>query len=215
MRLEDLAIRLVAVEAKLSRLTGVVSNGDAPMDLENLDARLTVVETTVDHLIAEKTQEHVDAIISAPADAAPVSVEDVVALSPSADYPVSADIVADVVTAQIEADTVDHPDVVAVVAAAVNAVITAEPDVVADPDAITAAITAAVAEVPVPAPEVAQQAADAVADVIATATGVNEVDTEVVQQVVDAIATPADPALDAIEARLDVAEAKVDGLLGK
>ena len=38
---------------------------------------------------------------------------------------------------------------------------------------------------------------------------------EVHQQITDAVITPADPALDVIEARLVVAEAKVDSLLGK
>ena len=214
MRLEDLAARLVAVEAKLATLTGIVSNGNTPSVLEDLDARLTVVETTVDHLITVKTQEHVDAIISAPAGDAPVEVEDVVALSPRADHAEAADIVADVVTAQFEADPVAHEDVADIIAAAVAAVVTAEPEVVVDSVAITAAIIEAVADMPAPAPEVAQAAADAIAEVIATATGA-EVVPEVVQQIAAAIAVPADPALDAIEARLDIAEAKVDSLLGK
>jgi hypothetical protein len=72
----------------------------------------------------------------------------------------------------------------------------------------------AVADMPAPAPEFAQAAAEAVAEVIADATGVEQVAPEVVQQIVEAVATPADPALDAIEARLNVAEAKVDNLLG-
>ena len=214
MRLEDLAARLVAVEAKLATLTGIVSNGNTPSVLEDLDARLTVVETTVDHLITVKTQEHVDAIISAPAGDAPVEVEDVVALSPSADHAEAADIVADVVTAQFEADPVAHEDVADIIAAAVAAVVTAEPEVVVDSVAITAAIIEAVADMPAPAPEVAQTAADAIAEVIATATG-EAVAPEVHDDIFAAIATPADPALDAIEQRLNVAEAKVDSLLGK
>jgi hypothetical protein len=35
------------------------------------------------------------------------------------------------------------------------------------------------------------------------------------KEIVTAVTTPADPALDDIEARLNVAEAKVDSLLGK
>ena len=213
MRLEDLATRLVAVEAKLATLTGTSVNTDGATSIDELDARLSVVEVQVEQLIAVKTQEHIDAIVSAPAGDAPVEVEDVVALSPSADHAEAADIVADVVTAQAEAEPIEHSEVADIVSAAVMAVVTAEPEVVVDSVAITAAIIEAVADMPTPAPEVAQAAADAVAEVIATVTG-EEVAPEIVQQVVEAVAVPADPALDAIEARLNVAEAKVDTLLG-
>ena len=214
MRLEDLAARLVSVEAKLATLTGTSVNTDNATSIDELDARLSVVEVQVDQLIAEKTEAHIDAIVSAPAGDAPVEVEDVVALSPSADHAEAADIVADVVTAQVEAEPIEHSEVADIVSASVMAVVTAEPEVVVDSVAITAAIIAAVADMPAPAPEVAQQAADAVTDVIATVTG-EEVAPEVVQQVVEAVAVPADPALDAIEKRLNVSEAKVDTLLGK
>ena len=213
MRLEDLATRLVAVEAKLATLTRTSVNTDGATSIDELDARLSVVEVQVEQLIAVKTQEHIDAIVSAPAGDAPVEVEDVVALSPSADHAEAADIVADVVTAQAEAEPIEHSEVADIVSAAVMAVVTAEPEVVVDSVAITAAIIEAVADMPTPAPEVAQAAADAVAEVIATVTG-EEVAPEIVQQVVEAVAVPADPALDAIEARLNVAEAKVDTLLG-
>jgi hypothetical protein len=213
MRLEDLATRLVAVEAKLATLTGTAVNTDSATSIDELDARLSVVEAQVDHLIAEKTQEHIDAIVTAPASDAPVEVEDVVALSPSADHAEAADIVADVVTAQFEAEPIEYSEVADIVSAAVMAVVTAEPEVVVDSVAITAAIVQAVTDMPAPAPEVAQAAADAVTDVIATVTG-EEVAPEVVQQVAEAVAVPADPALDVIEARLNVAEAKVDSLLG-
>jgi hypothetical protein len=214
MRLEDLAARLVSVEAKLATLTGTSVNTDNATSIDELDARLSVVEVQVDQLIAVQTQEHIDAIVSAPAGDAPVKVEDVVALSPSADHAEAADIVADVVTAQFEAEPIEHSEVADIVSAAVQAVVAAEPEVVVDSVAITAAIIAAVADMPAPAPEVAQQAAAAVTDVIATVTG-EEVAPEVVQQVVEAVAVPSDPALDAIEARLDAAESKVDTLLGK
>ena len=214
MRLEDLAARLVAVEAKLATLTGTAVNTDNATSIAELDARLSVVEVQVDQLIIEKTENHIDAIVAAPANDAPVEVEQVVALSPSADHAEAADIVADVVTAQFEAAPVTHEEVAEIIAAAVIAVVTAEPEVVIDPVAITAAIIAAVADMPTPAPEVAEEVADAVAQVIAAATG-EAVTPEVQQQVADAVATPADPALDAIEARLNVAEAKVDSLLGK
>ena len=214
MRFEDLAARLVAVEAKLATLTGTAVNTDSAKNIEELDARLSVVEVQVDQLIAVQTQEHVNAIVSAPAGDAPVEVEEVVALSPSADVPAAADIVADVVTAQFEADPVEHTEVADIVAAAVMAVVTAEPEVVTDPVAITEAIVAAIADMPAPAPEVEAAVAAAVAEIIAAATG-EEVAPEVQQQVAEAVAAPADPALDAIEARLNVAEAKVDSLLGK
>jgi hypothetical protein len=213
MRLEDLAARLVAVEAKLATLTGTSVNTDNATSIEELDARLSVVEAQVDQLILEKTEKHIDAIVYSPAEEAPFEVEDVVALSPSADHAEAADIVADVVTAQYEADAIINPEVADVVAAAVAAVVTAEPEVVVDSVAITAAIVAAVADMPAPAPEMAQEVAEAVAQVIATATG-EEVAPEVHQQIVEAVSTPADPALDAIEARLNVAESKVDSLLG-
>jgi hypothetical protein len=217
MRLEDLATRLVTVEAKLASLTGTSINIDSATSIEELDARLTLVEITVGQLISVKTQDHVDAIVAAAAQAVEsiqAAVAEVVALSPSAGYADAADIVADVVTAQVEAEAIEHTEVADIVAAAVMAVVTAEPEVVTDSVAITAAIMEAVADMPVPDSEVAQAAADAVAEVIATVTG-EEVALEVQQQVVEAIATPADPALDTIEVRLNVAEAKVDGLLGK
>jgi hypothetical protein len=214
MRFEDLAARLVAVEAKLATLTGTEVNTDNATSIEELDARLSIVEVQVDQLIAVHTQESIDAIVAAPAGDAPVEVEDVVALSPSADHAEAADIVADVLTAQVEAELVEHSEVADIVAAAVMAVVTADPEVVVDTVAITSAIIDAVAEMPAPAPEVAQEVAAAVAEVIATATG-EVVAPEVHEDIVAAISAPADPALDAIEQRLNVAEAKVDSLLGK
>ena len=215
MRLEDLAARLVAVEAKLANLNGTTVNTDSATSIEELDARLSVVEVQVDQLIAEKTEAHIDAIVAAVANDAPVDVAEVVALSSSVFHEEAASIVTDVVTAQTEADPIVRTEVADIVSAAVMAVVTAEPEVVIDPVAITEAIMQAVADMPAPTPEVAQQVADAVAEVIATATGVEAVAPEVTQQIVEAIATPADPALDAIEARLNIAEAKVDFLLGK
>ena len=214
MRFEDLAARLVAVEAKLATLTGTSVNTDNATSIEELDARLSVVEAQVDHLIAVQTQDHITAIVAAPAGDAPVEVEEVVALSPSAYVPEAADIVADVVAAQFEAESVKHTEVADIVAAAVMAVVTADPAVVTDPEAITEAIVSAVADMPAASPEVEAEVAAAVAQVISAATG-EEITPEVQQQVVEAVAAPADPVLDAIEARLNVAEAKVDSLLGK
>ena len=215
MRLEDLAARLVTVEAKLATLTGTTVNTDNATSIDELDARLSVVEVQVDQLIADKTESHIDAIIYSPADEAPVAVEDVVALSPSADHAEAAAIVTDVVADQHESDAIINPEVADMVTAAVVAVVTAEPETVIDPVAITAEIVQAVADKPAPAPESFDDVVAAVADVVATATGVDTVSEEVQQQIADAVAVPADPALDEIEARLDTAEAKVDSLLGK
>ena len=213
MRLEDLAARLVAVESKLATLTGTTVNTDNATSIEELNVRLSVVEVQVDQLIAEKTESHIDAIIYSAADEAPVAIEAVVALSPSADVPEAAAIVTDVVADQHEADAVINPEVADMITAAVVAVVTAEPEVVVDPVAITAEIVQAVADMP--APESIEEIVQAVADIIATATGVDAVSSEVQQQIADAVAMPADPALDDMEKRLDVAEAKVDSLLGK
>ena len=214
MRLEDLAARLVAVESKLATLTGTSVNTDSATSIAELDARLSVVEVQVDQLIVEKTESHIDAIVTAAAGDAAVAVEDVVALSPSAYYEEAAYIVSEVVTAQFDAEPSENSEVTDIISAAVMAVVTAEPEVVVDSVAITAAIVAAVADMPTPAPEVAEEVAAAVAQVIAAATG-EEVAEEVQQQVVEAVATPSDPELDAIEQRLNVAEEKVDSLLGK
>ena len=214
MRFEDLAARLVSVEAKLATLTGTSVNTDNATSIEELDARLSIVEVQVDQLINAKIQSQVEAIVAAPAADAPIAVEAVVALSASVDVPAAADIVADVVTAQVEALSVEHTEVADIIAAAVMAVVAADPEVVIDPVAITEAIMTAVAEMPAPAPEVAAEAAAAVAEIIAAATG-EAVVPEVAQQVAEAVATPSDPALDAIAYRLFVAEAKVDSLLVK
>ena len=213
-RFDDLAARLVAVEAKLAALTGTAVN-QSPADIDELDARLSLVEAQVDALVSAKTQEHIDAIVAAPADAAPVAVEDVVALSPSADVPAAAELVWEVVQAQVEADPVEHAEVAEVIAVAVQTVIHAEPEVVTVPEAITAAILEAVAELPAPAPEAVEAAVAAVAEIIAIATGVEEVAPEVTEQISSAVAAQSDPVLDAVEGRLDTVEAKVDALLGK
>jgi len=215
MRLDDLAVRLVAVEAKLASLTGIVANGDAPTNYDDLDARLSVVETTVDHLITEKAQEHIETIVSAVAGGAPVSIDQVVALSPSANDLEASSLVSDVLAGQILSDAVTDADVASIVAAAISAVVSAEPEVVTNPEAITQAIMDAVAEQRAPEFELTKEAVNAVAEIISAVTGVEEVSPKVLATVAEAIAEPVDPKLDDIEHRLDVAEQKVDGLLGK
>lgn len=215
MRLYDLAVRLAAVEVKLSTLTGTVPNTDIIDDVAEFDQRLSVVEVQVVQLIAQKTQEQIVAIVAAPADTVAVPLEQVVALSPSAADAEAVIVVEDVVQAQNEAAAIENPEVAAVVAAAVAAVVAADPEVVKDPEAVTAFIIEAVAEVPVPSAEIVRRrAADAVAVIVAAATG-EEVTPEVKEELVVAVAAPADPVLDFIEARLAATEAKVDSLLGK
>ena len=86
--------------------------------------------------------------------------------------------------------------------------------IVAAPAAAAVVAVEEVVEAPVPSAEAVQAAADAVAVVVAAATG-TEVAPEVKEELAVAVAAPADPVLDALEARLAVAEAKVDSLLGK
>ena len=215
MRLDDLAVRLVAVEAKLASLTGIVANGDAPTNYDDLDARLSVVETTVDHLITEKTQAHIETIVSAVAGGAPVSIDQVVALSPSANDLEASSLVSNVLAGQILSDAVTDTDVAGIVVAAISAVVSAKPEVVTNPEAITQAITDAVAEQRAPEFELTKEAVNAVAEIISAVTGVEEVAPKVLATVAEAIAEPVDPKLDNIEHRLDQAEQKVDSLLGK
>ena len=215
MRLYDLALRLAAVEAKLATLTGTVANTDIIDDVAEFDQRLSAVEVQVDQLIAQKTQEQIVAIVAAPADTVAVALEQVVVLSPSANDVEAVIIVEDVVQAQNEAAAIENPEVAAIVAAAVAAVVTADPEIVKDPEAVTAFIIEAVAEAPVPSAEIVRRrAADAVAVIVAAATG-EEVTPEVKEELVVAVAAPADPVLDSLEARLAATEAKVDSLLGK
>jgi len=214
MRLHDLAVRLAAVESKLATLTGTVANTDIIDDVAEFDQRLSVVEVQVDQLIALKTQEQVAVLVAAPAAAATVAVEEVVLLSPSVDDAEAVLVVEDVLHAQHEAEAIDNPEVAVVVAAAVAAVVAADPEVVKDPEAVAALIKEAVAEAPVPSAEAVAATAEAVAAVVAAATGA-EVAPEVKEELAVAVAAPADPVLDGLEARLAVAEAKVDSLLGK
>ena len=215
MRLYDLAVRLAAVEAKLATLTGTVANTDIIDDVAEFNQRLSAVEVQVDQLITLKTQEQITAIVAAPADTVAVPLEQVVALSPSAADAEAVIVVEDVIQAQNEAAAIENPEVAAVVAAAVAAVVTADPEIVKDPEAVTAFIIEAVAEAPVPSAEtVRRRAADAVAVIVAAATG-EQVTSEIKEELVVAVAAPADPVLDFIEARLAVTEAKVDSLLGK
>ena len=214
MRLQELAARLVVVETKLATLTGVEPNTSSPTSVEELDSRLSVVEVQVDRLLAEKAEKRVADIVAAPADKASVSVADVVALSASSNVPQAAEIVADVVAVQMEAPAIQDPEVAAIVTTAIKAVISADPEVVADPEAIKAVIIETVAHMPAPASDAEDKVTAAIAEVVAAATG-QEVTIDVREEIRDAVITPSDSALDTIEARLIVAEEKVESLLGK
>ena len=214
MRLYDLAVRLAAVETKLATLTGTVANTDIIDDVDEFDQRLSIVEVQVDQLIALKTQEQIAAIVAAPATEVAGALEQAVVLSPSANDAEAIMIVEDVIQAQIEAIAIENPEIAVVVSAAIAAVVTADPEVVKDPEAVTILITEAVAEAPVPSADAVQAVADAVAVIVAAATG-EEVAPEVKKELAVAIVAPADPILDSIEERLAIAEAKVDNLLGK
>jgi hypothetical protein len=149
MRFEDLSARLVAVEAKLANLTGTTVNTNSATSIEELDARLSVVEVQVDQLISAKIQSQVEAIVAAPAADAPVAVEAVVALSASSDVPAAADIVADVVTAQVEAASVEHTEVAEIIAAAVMAVVEAAPVTETVASAVCVSVTGEVTPTPI------------------------------------------------------------------
>jgi hypothetical protein len=214
MRLQELASRLVVVETKLATLTGVEPNTTSPTSIEELDSRLSVVEVQVDRLLAEKAERQVAEVVAAPADKATVSVADIVALSASSNVPQAADIVADVVAVQMEAPAIQDPEVAAIVTAAIKAVVNADPEVVTDPEAVRLLITDVVSQMPAPSADVEEKVAAAVAEVVSAATG-EDVTPEVHAEIKDAVITQSDAELDAIEARLNAAEAKVDSLLGK
>ena len=114
-RFQSLALRLAAVEAKVSTLTG--SNEDVVLakNTFEFEDRLFTLETTVDELVAQKTKEQVNQIVAAPESAASVPVADVVALSASAGDEAASAVVANVVQAQFESAAVVDADVAAVV----------------------------------------------------------------------------------------------------
>jgi len=214
MRLQELAARLVVVETKLATLTGVTPNTNQPNDIEDLDKRLSVVEVQVDRLLSEKAEKHIAEIVAAPEDKSLISVADVVALSASANVPQAAEIVADVLSVQMESPAIHDPEVAAIVTAVIKAVVNSDPSVVADPEAIKAVITDTVAQLPAPSADAEEHATAAIVEILSAATG-QEVSSDEHAEIKDAVVTPSDVVLDTIEARLTVAEAKVESLLGK
>ena len=216
MRFQLLALRLAAVEAKVATLTGSTADVVLTKDTYDFEIRLFDLETKVDELVAAKTKEQVNLIVTSEEAAAPVAVADVVALSASAGDENAESVVANVVQAQFESAAVADADVAAVIAAAVSAVVNADADVVADKEAIKEEILNAVAEATPPAD--LEAATEAVAKIIAAAQG-EEVSSEQKEEVSAAVAevvvSAEDRELDELEKRLEVVETKVETLLGK
>ena len=217
MRLEQLATRLSILESKVSFL--MTGEYTTPASTDNvtamdIDARLTLVETTVDMLVAQKTQEVMSSIATADSsDGTTASVDAIVALSPSATFPEASDIVSAVVQSQVELPAIESESAAAAVATAVATVVTAQPEVVTDADKMTDTILNAIADQPaVPAGTEADQAVEAVSAIIASVTG-EEVTEEVKAQIMDAVTSEPDSALDAIESRLNAVESKYNTLV--
>ena len=217
MRLDQLATRVALLESKVNFLmTGELT---APSSIDNvtamdIDARLTLIETTVDMLVAQKTQEVMATIATADsADGTTPSVDAIVALSPSATFPEASDIVTAVVQSQVELPAIESEIVAETVATAVTTVITAQPEVVTDSEKMVDVILDALSNQPsIAAGTEADQAVEAVSAIIASITG-EEITEEVKAQIVEAITSDSDPLLDAIETRLDAVEAKYNTLV--
>jgi hypothetical protein len=217
MRLDQLASRVAILESKVNFL--MTGEYVAPASLDNvtamdIDARLTLVETTVDMLVAQKTQEVMTTIATADSsDGTTPNVDAIVALSPSATFPEASDIVSAVVQSQVELPAIESETAAAAVATAVATVVTAQPEVVTDSEKMIETILDALINQPaVPAGTEADQAVDAVSAIIANVTG-EDITEEVKAQIIEAITSDSDPVLDAIEARLDVVEAKYNTLV--
>ena len=216
MRLDQLATRVVILESKLNFL--MTGEYTAPASFDNptssdIDARLSLVEATVDMLVAKKTQEVMASIATSDSsDGTSASIDAVVALSPSATFPEASDIVSAVVQSQVELPAIESETAAAAVATAVATVVTAQPEVDIDSEKMIETILDALTNQPaVPAGTEADQAVEAVSAIIASVTG-EEVTEEVKAQIMDAVTSEPDSALDAIESRLNVVEAKYSTL---
>jgi len=217
MRLEQLATRLSILESKVSFL--MTGEYTTPASTDNvtamdIDARLTLVETTVDMLVAQKTQEVMSSIATADSsEGTTPSVDAIVALSPSATFPEASDIVSAVVQSQIELPAIESEVVAETVSTVVTTVITAQPEVVTDSEMMINTILDVLSNQPAIAEgDEANQAIDAVSAIISNIIG-EEISEEVKAQIVDAITSDSDPLLDAIEARLDAVESKYNTLV--
>jgi hypothetical protein len=217
MRLEQLATRLSILESKVSFL--MTGEYTTPASTDNvtamdIDARLTLVETTVDMLVAQKTQEVMSSIATSDSsEGTTPSVDAIVALSPSATFPEASDIVSAVVQSQIELPAIESEVVAETVSTVVTTVITAQPEVVTDSEMMINTILDVLSNQPAIAEgDEANQAIDAVSAIISNIIG-EEISEEVKAQIVDAITSDSDPLLDAIEARLDAVESKYNTLV--
>jgi len=217
MRLEQLATRLSILESKVSFL--MTGEYTTPASTDNvtamdIDARLTLVETTVDMLVAQKTQEVMSSIATADSsEGTTPSVDAIVALSPSATFPEASDIVSAVVQSQIELPAIESEVVAETVSTVVTTIITAQPEVVTDSEMMINTILDVLSNQPAIAEgDEANQAIDAVSAIISNIIG-EEISEEVKAQIVDAITSDSDPLLDAIEARLDAVESKYNTLV--
>ena len=214
MRLEQLATRIALLESKVNflitgELTPVSVDG---ITVETIDARLSLVEITVDMLLVQKTKEVMISVASSEATEAP-SVEAIVALSPSATFPEASEIVAAVIESQIQLPAIESDAVTATVATAITTILTAEAEVVTDSAKMIETILDALTNQPAIADGTdAEQAIEAVSAIIASLTG-EEITEEIKAQIVDAIVSDSDPLLDSIEARLDIVEAKYNTLV--
>jgi len=216
MRLEQLATRIALLESKVNFLmtgefTPVSVDG---INVETIDARLSVVETTVDMLVAQKTKEIMTSIASADAsEGVTIGTEAIVALSPSATFPEASDIVSAVVESQVNLPAIDSEEASALVATAMTTIITAQPEVVINSDLMVNTILDALTNQPsIVEGTDADQVIDAISVIITNITG-EEVSEEVKLQIQNAIFSESDPLLDDIEARLDVVEAKYNTLV--
>jgi hypothetical protein len=217
MRLEQLATRLSILESKVSFL--MTGEYTTPASTDNvtamdIDARLTLVETTVDMLVAQKTQEVMSSIATADSsEGTTPSVDAIIALSPSATFPEASDIVSAVVQSQIELPAIESEVVAETVSTVVTTVITAQPEVVTDSEMMINTILDVLSNQPAIAEgDEANQAIDAVSTIISNIIG-EEISEEVKAQIVDAITSDSDPLLDAIEARLGAVESKYNTLV--
>ena len=214
MRLEQLATRIALLESKVNflitgELTPVSVDG---ITVETIDARLSLVEITVDMLLVQKTKEVMISVASSEATEAP-SVEAIVALSPSATFPEASEIVAAVIESQIQLPAIESDAVTATVATAITTILTAEAEVVTDSAKMIETILDALTNQPAIADGTdAEQAIEAVSAIIASLTG-EEITEEIKAQIVDAIVSDSDPLLDSIETRLDIVEAKYNTLV--
>jgi len=213
MRLDELASRLIVLESKVNYLsTGVYDVLPVASDINELNARLTMLEATVDMLVAEKTNEVMSTIASTEGTTPDVDV--IVSLSPSATFPEASEIVTAIVQAQVELPAIESEAVSGAVAAAITAVVTAQPEVVTEPSDMVDAILVALNDYQAEFNESEIESAVEMLSTIISNTG-TEVTDEIKDQIAVAIGAQPDPMLDAIEDRLNIVEAKYSTLVGK